>query len=645
VFSSLALVPKLAPTVLFSTRIVNRVPGSITARRAERLDSHSLPLPFFQFVHVSPPSQVSEPPLYGVGSGLPQQGVGENSNGTMEIFAPALRRGTGRFGYLDLAAWTSTGHYAYAVGIRESVSIVTGQDNDSVSRTLWDWTNYSVSTNTIRISKSKFVAGVQCLKRLYFEVHQPELAAEPDGASKAVMEQGHQVGLVAQKAFPGGVMVEAGHTELAKAIPVTRELIAKAEAPAIFEATFQHGGVLVRADVLKRSGRSGQRLIEVKSSTRVKPHHAYDIAIQRHVLTGADIEVQQASLMHLNREYVFDGKEYDVSQLFVEAEVKPEDAVSETEISDRLKEQFRILNRSKPPDIKPGAQCENPYRCEFYDQCNPGLPADHVSFLPRINANKVEKLTVAGITSIKKIPVAFPLSEIQRRAVECVKSGKPFIGPELAHELDGLKYPLCFMDFETVFPALPRFAKMAPYDQIPFQWSVHRQEKPGGPVEHFEFLAGNDSDWRLPFVDSLCKVVAGARNIVVYNKSFELSRLNDLARWLPAYTSDVKAIKAKLWDLLDVVRRNIYHPAFAGSFSLKSVLPAFVPDMTYENLEVAEGTAAGLAWARFIEPATPPAEKSRLRQALLAYCKQDTLALVRLLEELRARTGKLRKRP
>jgi hypothetical protein len=339
--------------------------------------------------------------------------------------------------------------------------------------------------------------------------------------------------------------------------------------------------------------------------------------------------------MHLNRDYIFNGKEYDLSQLFVQAEVKPGDAVSQSEISDRLKEQFRILNKPKPPDIKPGAQCEDPYFCEFYDQCNPKLPADHVSFLPGIRTAKVEELTAAGIISIKKIPAAFRLSEKQRRAVDSVKSGKPFVSPELAGELSSLKYPLCFMDFETVFPALPRFAKMAPYNHIPFQWSVHWQEKPGGPLKHFEFLAENDSEPRLPFVESLCKALAGGGDIVVYNKSFELSRLNDLARWLPKYAPAIEAIKKKMWDLLDAVRRNVYHPAFAGSYSLKSVLPAFVPEMTYETLEVAEGTAAGLAWARFIDPVTPPVEKIRLRQALLKYCEHDTLALAKLLEALR----------
>jgi hypothetical protein len=374
-------------------------------------------------------------------------------------------------------------------------------------------------------------------------------------------------------------------------------------------------------------------LIEVKSATSVKPEYKYDVAIQRHVLIGSGVEIRHASVMHLNREYVFDGKKFDTATLFVIAEVKPKDAISEDEISDRLKEQFQVLNKPNSPDIKAGKHCEDPHRCEFYDQCNTELPLDHISFLPRISSKKAAELTAAGITSIKKIPAAFLLSEKQRIAVDSVTSGKPYISPELARELDGLEHPLCFMDFETVFPALPRFAKMAPYNQIPFQWSVHRQEKPGGPLKHFEFLAENNSDPRLPFVESLCKAVRGAGNIVVYNQTFESGRLDDLARWLPAYKSDIKT-KAKMWDLLVIIGRNVYHPTFAGSFSLKPVLPAFIPEMAYENLEVSDGMAAGTAWARFVDATTPAAEKVRLKLALLEYCKQDTLALVKLLEAL-----------
>lgn len=339
--------------------------------------------------------------------------------------------------------------------------------------------------------------------------------------------------------------------------------------------------------------------------------------------------------MHLNRDYVYDGKEYDVSELFVVVEHRQQDGVAKSEISDRLREQFKILGKPKPPDIEPGRQCKAPHVCEFFEHCNPELPKDHVSLIPNMGVTKVQKLVAGGITSIQKMPADFPLTERQRRAVNSVRTGKAFIADELTKELEDLKYPLCFMDFETVSPALPRFAGMAPYNHIPFQWSVHRQEKPGARIEHFEFLAENNSDPRVPFAKSLCEAVAGAGKIVVYNEIFEYSRLDDLARWLPGYSSKIERAKRKLWDLLRVIRRSVYHPAFCGSFSLKSVLPAFVPEMSYEKLEIAEGTAAGLAWAQFTSEATSVDEKARLKRALLEYCKQDSLALVKLLEKLR----------
>ena len=385
----------------------------------------------------------------------------------------------------------------------------------------------------MRISKSKFVAGVQCLKRLYFEVHRPELATGSTEATEAVMEQGQQVGLVAQKAFPGGVVVTADHEHLDDAIRVTRELVGNAEAPAIFEAMFESGGVLVRTDVLERRSRASYRLIEVKSSTGPKPHYAYDIGIQKHVLSGAGIKLEGTRLMHLNRDYVFDGRELDVSRLFVVAKVPKEQAIGDSEISSRLDNQLRVLKQPAPPDVKPGRQCVEPVLCEFYDHCNPDLPSDHVSFLPRIRTERVDDLLASGILSVHQIPEDFPLSMTQRRVVDAMKTGKMWISSGLAGELSTLRYPICFMDFEAIFPALPRFAGMRPYDHVPFQWSVHRQERPGATIEHCDFLAEAISDPRVPFLESLCQAIQAAGSIVVYNQGFEASRLDDLARWVP----------------------------------------------------------------------------------------------------------------
>jgi predicted RecB family nuclease len=287
------------------------------------------------------------------------------------------------------------------------------------------------------------------------------------------------------------------------------------------------------------------------------------------------------------------------------------------------------------PDLPTGPHCTNPVTCEFYDRCNPPRPDHHIGYLPRIHASATEELEEMGIESIHDIPDDFELTDIQRRATRCVKSGNPWFSPELRDVLSRLAYPLYFADFETVNRALPPFAGMRPYDQLPFQWSVHVQREPGAEPEHYEFLATDANDPRREFISSLCAVLHGNGSIAVYS-SFESQRLSDLAAWLPEYAERINAIQARLFDLLPVVREHTYHPAYAGSYSIKSVLPALVPHMTYDDMEVADGQDAGLAWESLMRGDLDSGERERIRKALLDYCGQDTLAMVRLLEMLRA---------
>ena len=201
-----------------------------------------------------------------------------------------------------------------------------------------------------------------------------------------------------------------------------------------------------------------------------------------------------------------------------------------------------------------------------------------------------------GVESIRDIPDDFELSEFQRRVCDAMQTGQPWFSADLKGEFESLKYPLYFMDFETVNPAVPRFVGMHPYDHLPFQWSVHVQQEPGAAPKHFEFLAMDKSDPRPAFISSLCEALGERGTIVVYNEQFESQRLWELASWLPKYTQRIRDIRGRLWDLLPVVRNHVYHPGFGGSFSLKAVLPALVPEMTYEGMEVPNGQAAGLAW-------------------------------------------------
>ena len=485
---------------------------------------------------------------------------------------------------------------------------------------------------TTRISKSRFVAGVQCLKRLYWQVHAPELAAQTDAAADAIIQQGHEVGMLARKLFPGGIEVHCDGA-LDEAIRTTRELVANPEVRAIFEGVFEHQNALVKVDILHRRRDARWRLIEVKSTSDLKDCHLEDVGIQYLVVSRCGIDLASACLAHVNRNYVREGA-IDAKSFFKIRNLTRRIQRLQPKVTFQLRSEFTVLGMTQPPDIARGRHCTAPITCEFYDHCNPPRPTDHIGFLPRIHASAIEELYTMGVDSIMDIPDDFELSEIQRRAATCVQTGEPWFDPQLRDVLGGLVYPLYFADFETVNRTIPPFAGMRPYDHLPFQWSVHVQRQPGAEPEHYEFLATDASDPRHEFVRYPCAVLGEKGSIVVYS-SFESQRLSELASSFPEFADRINAIQARLFDLLPVVREHTYHPAYTGSYSIKSVLPALVPEMTYDGMEVANGQDAGLAWESLIRGWLNQAERERIRQALLAYCGQDTLALVSLLERLR----------
>ncbi|HTV53428.1 MAG TPA: DUF2779 domain-containing protein [Terriglobia bacterium] len=488
----------------------------------------------------------------------------------------------------------------------------------------------------MKISKSKFIAGVQCLKRLYLLVHARELAAQPEGSGEAIIEQGREVGLLARQLFPGGVEVDASGG-LEAAVRTTRELVKNRDVPAIFEAAFECNDVVVRTDILQRRKENLWRLVEVKSTADLKDHHAEDVAIQSYVLSHFGLKLASVWLAHVNRSYVLTGTKVDPHQFFSFRNLTTRTQNLQPELKLRLREQFRILAAPRPPDIPTGAHCINPVVCEFFYHCNHRRPDDYVGYLPRLDASAMEQLEKMGIESVHDIPADFELSDFQRRACTAIQTGQPLFSEDLKTEFESLRYPLYFMDFETVNPAIPRFPGMHPYDHLPFQWSVHIQKQPGTMPEHLEFLAMDSRDPRKDFIYSLCEALGEHGAIIVYNQQFESERLWDLAGWLPEYTQRIRDIQGRLWDLLPVVRNHVYHPAFGGSFSLKAVLPALVPEMTYEGMKVPNGQVAGLAWEAMIRGKLAEAERQATQKALLDYCGQDTLALVRLLEALQSR--------
>jgi predicted RecB family nuclease len=495
--------------------------------------------------------------------------------------------------------------------------------------------------DSITISKSRFVAGCQCLKRLYWQVHQPELAGTPDAAAVAIMEQGREVGMLARQLFPGGVEV-GGSGGLERAIRITRELVADPDVPAIFEGVFEHEGVHVKVDVLQRRRDGRWRLIEVKSTADLKEHHLEDVAIQHRVVSRCGLDLASSCLAHVDRDYVFQGGSLDARRFFRIKNLTRRIERLLPKLTFQLRAEFTVLAMPKAPDISAGRHCTEPVACEFFDRCNPPLPDDHIGYLPRLHASAAEELEEMGVESISDIPVDFPLSERQRRACTSVQTGQAWFSAELGKELETLTYPLFFMDFETINPAIPRFSGMRPFDPLPFQWSVHVQRGAGDEPEHHEFLATDSNDPRREFITSLCDALGDSGSIVVYGP-FESQRLSELIVWLPEFVERIKTIQSRLWDLLPVVRNHVYDPAFAGSYSLKAVLPALIPDMTYDGMIVADGQDAGLAWESLIRGGLDQVEQDRIRKALLDYCGRDTLALVTLVTKLRSISTHMRR--
>lgn len=489
-----------------------------------------------------------------------------------------------------------------------------------------------------RLSKTRYLSGCQCHLRLWYDCYERELATDIDVVTQAVFDTGHEVGRLARQRYPGGVLVEADHLRTEEALAKTRALVADSQVTAIFEAAFEHRGVLIRVDVLERNPSGDFNLIEVKSGTTVKEVHKQDVAVQLWVLRGEGIPVASAGVLTLNRGYVFDGKRLDVYRLFRYYDVNEAVAEHLPWIDADVADLHSMLSADQAPEIEPGDHCFEPYECGYYEFCTRDWEClDHpISDLPRLQANKQAALEVQGIEEVGDIPDDFPLSKRQSIVRLSVISGAEYVSADLPAELSDLSYPIRYLDFESFSPAVPRYAGTRCYDAIPFLFSVHI-EAAGGNISHREFLWTDREDPRRPLAEALLDACGDAGTICVYS-GFERRVIRALSRDLPDLSPELDALLERLWDLLKVVERNYYHPDFHGSFSIKQVLPVLVPEMGYEDLSVTDGREASVAYENALG-CDDPTLRRRTYEALREYCQRDTLAMLALKRALQERAG------
>jgi predicted RecB family nuclease len=411
----------------------------------------------------------------------------------------------------------------------------------------------------------------------------------------------------------------------------TAELL-EADAPAIYEASFLADGVYVAVDVLERVD-GGYNLIEVKASNSQKDEHIADAAIQTHVLRRGGLDVVRVEIMHLNGEYRH-GEEGDLFQRTdVTAEVEGYLVTIETEIE----EQLQAISGPRP-DTEIGLCCHEPRECPFLGRCWPDDPR-HVSALYSVGPRRALEFMSLGIDTIDDFPADQKFSVTTRRQLKALETGELVVEPGLAEELQPFSGRVGYLDFETVSRAIPVWAGTAPWETVPVQFSYH-EEAPDGAISHKEHLATGPEDPRRRLAEALIDACSAAQRIAMYTP-YERTCIRYLRRTVPDLADGLAAIEAKLIDLEPVIRKNVYHPDFKGSFSIKKVLTPLVPDLSYDDLVIQDGLVASAEIARLLlaEDEMSPEERARLRRSLLKYCEQDTRAMVRLVSRLRELAG------
>ena len=485
------------------------------------------------------------------------------------------------------------------------------------------------------LSKSKLMNYRQCPKRLWLEIHRPELKEE-SADTEARFAAGHQVGEIARQLYDPegkGQLIDARQEGFDAAFARSAALLNGAQP--IFEAGFKAGGALAFADVLlpiRKNGKRAWRMVEVKSSTSVKDHYHDDTAIQAFVVRNAGVPLAAIALAHIDSDWVYPGGG-DYQGLLVESDLTEKAFSRAAEVKAWITSAQAVAGLAAEPSINTGRQCSEPYDCGFLGHCQGQEPqAEYpVHWLPRVQTKALKALIDdEGVTDLREVPDDL-LNETQLRVKTHSLSGHAYFNAAgAAAALANHKMPAVFIDFETINFAVPIWKGTRSYQQIPYQFSAHRLSRTG-ELDHRSFLDLSGNDPSKAFAEALVAACGERGPVFVYNAAFEKGRISDLAERFPKLKRSLLAINDRVVDLWPVAKEHYYHPSQEGSWSIKKVLPAVAPDLSYDDLEeIQDGGMATSAYLEAITPGTAAARKAQIEQQLLAYCGLDTLAMVRL---------------
>ena len=483
-----------------------------------------------------------------------------------------------------------------------------------------------------RLSKSSFIKGLQCEKQLYLYKHHYNWQDKVSANQQAIFDRGHNVGELAQDLFPGGVDASVkSPREYLKAIKKTKDLIDQG-VKIIYEAAFIYNDVLVISDILVIAD-DGWNIYEVKSSVSISPTYEIDAFIQYYVISNLGYTIKDISIVYINNQYTRLG-DLDLSLLFNTESVKDTAIANQDFIAEKVSSFQKLITSRSIPKIDIGLHCSDPYNCSYIGHCWKHVLEHSVFSIANLYTTKKFELYDSGYVQFEDIPLDY-LNEKQQQQVDCHLKQTSIIDKEkIQGFVDELIYPLYYLDFETFNPAVPLFDNSRPYQQICFQYSLHIQNEKDGDIEHLEFLADANGDPRKTFIDRLINDINSDGDIIVYNRTFEITRLKELARDFPEYEEKIASVIERIKDLMIPFQQRWYYtPEMEGSYSIKKVLPAVVDNLSYAGLNIKEGGSASVAFQSLYSE-TDMIKTNEIRKDLLEYCKMDTLAMVKIYEAL-----------
>lgn len=489
------------------------------------------------------------------------------------------------------------------------------------------------------LSKTDFQEFLKCAKCLWLKINEPDFYVQTPESEfeKRLKKEGFEVERKARLLFEEGILVDGDNKEAAK---TTQELIKSKESP-IFQATFiTESGLLAKTDVIIYNDfLDAWNLYEIKSSNKISEkgndNHIDDITFQQVVMTNLGITVENAYIMHMNKEYRKNG-DIDLNELFSTTDVTV-DVQKQYERIKTKAENALIFLKQKDIDL---SFCDCLYssrgnHCSSFNVLNKKVPDYSIHDISRISSKNLKLLVDDLILNITNIPDEFKLSPNQKKQVEIEKSQQPDIDiPNISRTLEQLEYPLIFLDYETYVSAIPKVDKFSPHQHIPIQVSIHILDS-NQNLEHYEYLAESLEDSPIGVIEFMQKTIPTKGNLISWHASFENTRNKEIAKIYPVYSEFLLGLNERTFDLEKVFMNNYRHPGFKGRTSIKKVLPVLCPELSYQELEVQNGTEAMENWEKMIfDQNLEESEREKIQEALLEYCKLDTLAMVKIFKHL-----------